>query len=75
MMASAGKNNDREEPASGVALGASDIGLMVYDTDEKLLYIWNGTNWGEVGSNAGSGVSAVPDLLNYETVNQTIRYT
>lgn len=54
-------------PASGVALTTTDAGLMVYDTDEKLLYIWNGTDWGEVGSNTGSGVSGVPDLLNYQS--------
>jgi hypothetical protein len=54
-------------PASGVPLTTSDAGLMVYDTDENLLYIWNGSGWGEVGSNAGSGVSAVPELLNYQS--------
>ncbi len=54
-------------PASGVALTTTDVGLMVYDTDENLLYIWNGSVWGEVGSNAGSGVSAVPELLNYQS--------
>jgi hypothetical protein len=54
-------------PASGNALNTADAGLMVYDTDDKLLYIWNGTQWGEVGSNAGSGVSAVPELLNYQS--------
>ncbi len=53
-------------PASGVALTTTDAGLMVYDTDDKLLYIWDGTQWGDVGSNAGSGVSAVPELLNYQ---------
>ncbi len=53
-------------PASGVALTSTDAGLMVYDTEDKLLYIWDGTQWGEVGSNAGSGVSAVPELLNYQ---------
>lgn len=61
------RNTMTTTPASGVALGANDIGLMVYDTDDKLLYIWNGADWGEVGSNAGSGVSAVPDLLNYQS--------
>ncbi|NQY28016.1 MAG: hemagluttinin family protein [Flavobacteriaceae bacterium] len=55
-------------PASGVALTTTDAGLMVYDTDDSLLYIWDGTQWGEVGSNAGSGVSAVPDLLNYQSL-------
>ncbi len=54
-------------PASGVALAAADEGLLVYDTDDKLFYFWTGTQWSELGKTVGSGVSAVPDLLNYQT--------
>ena len=56
-------------PASGVALTTTDAGLMVYDTDDNLFYFWNGTQWNELGkTTTGSGVSAVPELLNYQSV-------
>ena len=32
-------------PASGVALTTTDIGLLVYDTDIKGLFSWDGTQW------------------------------
>ena len=38
-------------PASGVALTTTDIGLMVYDTDVKGLFSWDGTMWIAVGNN------------------------
>jgi len=57
-------------PASGVALTTTDAGLMVYDTDDKVFYFWNGTQWNELGKTniAGSGTNAVPELLNYQSV-------
>ncbi len=56
-------------PASGSPLSGADTGLMVYDTTENSLYIWDGAAWGEVGgSSQGSGVAAVPELLNYQSV-------
>ena len=79
------RNSMTSTPASGVALSSSDIGLMVYDIDDKLLYIWNGTQWSEVGGNSSSsGSSDVPNLLNYQSVvrdgsgnilaNQTVQF-
>jgi hypothetical protein len=38
-------------PASGVALTTTDIGLMVYDTDVKGLFTWNGTMWSGANTN------------------------
>ena len=32
-------------PASGIALTTTDIGLLVYDTDIKGLFSWDGTQW------------------------------
>ncbi len=32
-------------PASGVALTTTDEGLMVYDTDDQTLYVWDGAAW------------------------------
>ena len=56
-------------PASGVALTTTDAGLMVYDTDENVFYFWNGTSWNELGkTTTGSGVGAVPELLNYQSL-------
>ncbi|WP_299885838.1 hypothetical protein [uncultured Lacinutrix sp.] len=55
-------------PASGIALSSGDIGLMVYDTTELALYIWEGSEWGKVGKDdAGPATSAVPELLNYQS--------
>ena len=38
-------------PASGVALTTTDIGLMVYDTDVKGLFSWDGAAWSAVDTN------------------------
>lgn len=38
-------------PASGVALSATDKGLMVYDTDLDAIFTWNGTTWVSVSTN------------------------
>ncbi|MCB0493330.1 MAG: hypothetical protein KDC93_13035 [Cyclobacteriaceae bacterium] len=34
---------------TGMTLGAGDNGLMVYDTDLKANYLWNGTAWSKAG--------------------------
>lgn len=64
------RNTMATTPASGSALSGVDIGLMVYDTTEKSLYIWEGTEWGKVGIEepVGPATSAVPELLNYQSI-------
>ncbi len=63
------RNTMTTAPASGNALDSGDIGLMVYDTTELALYVWEGTAWGKVGEedNVGPATSAVPELLNYQS--------
>ncbi len=36
--------NTQKTTLEGTLL-ATDIGVMVYDTDDKVLYVWNGTQW------------------------------
>ncbi|AUC81879.1 hypothetical protein [Lacinutrix sp. Bg11-31] len=55
-----------EKTTLGTSLGATEAGMMVYDTDELGLYIWNGTAWEEIAINSGSGSGSVPELLNYQ---------
>ncbi len=64
------RNNMATSPASGIALGSGDIGLMVYDTTELALYIWEGSEWGKVGKEEDTGpvASGVPELLNYQSI-------
>jgi len=38
------------------ALGAADVGLIVFDTDLRALAIWNGTGW-DIGSKVGAPIS------------------
>lgn len=41
-------------------LAAADNGLMVYDTDLKTIYIWNGVKWVTTGQVAGGARLAYP---------------
>lgn len=34
---------------SGVALDGDDVGRICYDTNDDLIYFWNGTNWISIG--------------------------
>ena len=49
-------------PASGVALTATDIGLLVYDTDVKGLFSWDGTQWVGLSSDNFGDHTATTDL-------------
>lgn len=64
------RNTMTTTPASGSPLNSADIGLMVYDTTELALYIWEGSEWGKVGKEEDTGpiTSAVPELLNYQSI-------
>jgi len=51
-------------PASGVALTTTDIGLLVYDTDIKGLFSWDGTAWSAVDTNTDEqAISVASDVL------------
>jgi len=51
-------------PASGVALTTTDIGLLVYDTDVKGLFSWDGTAWSAVDTNTDEqAISVASDVL------------
>lgn len=64
------RNAMTTSPASGNALNSGDIGLMVYDVSELALYIWEGSEWGKVGTEEPTGpvTSSVPELLNYQSI-------
>ncbi len=46
----AGAPNDafRIADNGNIGIGETEEGLMVYDTEEKVLYFWNGTEWSSV---------------------------
>lgn len=62
------RNAMTTNPASGNPLSGADTGLMVYDTTERALYIWEGTEWGKVGKEDEAASSGVPELLNYKAI-------
>ncbi len=63
------RNEMINSPASGSPLAEADSGLMVYDTTEKALFVWDGTEWGEIGgASQEAGSSSIPELLNYKAI-------
>jgi len=44
-------------PASEIALTTTDEGLMIYDTDENTLYVWDGAVWVGIANLGTSGWS------------------
>jgi hypothetical protein len=45
----------RTAPGFMGILGAADDGLMVYDTDDKTVFVWDGTQWKTAASDAQGG--------------------
>tara|TARA_R110002072_G_scaffold14307_1_gene59669 strand:+ start:121821 stop:123719 length:1899 start_codon:yes stop_codon:yes gene_type:complete len=39
-----------QRDALGTALGASEVGVVIFNTDDSLTYVWDGTNWSAIGS-------------------------
>ena len=55
--------------ADGSPLDSTDAGMMVYDITEKALFVWNGTEWKEIGgAPQENGSSSIPELLNYKAI-------
>ncbi|QIE58312.1 hypothetical protein G5B37_01625 [Rasiella rasia] len=44
------RTNMETSPASGIALDLADEGLMVFDTEDDALYVWDGSDWVAFGS-------------------------
>ena len=47
---------------TAITPAAGQIGLMVYDTDTKSVWQFNGTDWAEVGSSSPFGVKNTTNL-------------
>ena len=53
-------------------LEATDIGLLLYDTDDKILYTWNGTGWdSSTVGDLESRVTALENKANGNTSDKT----
>ena len=60
-------------PASGAALTTTDIGLMVYDTDLKSLFSWDGTMWSAAETNTDNQeLNLTTDVLSISGGTETI---
>lgn len=63
------RNDMSANAADGSPLDSTDAGMMVYDVTEKALFVWDGTEWGEIGAAPEeTSSSSIPELLNYKAI-------
>ena len=39
-----------QRDALGIALGGTEVGVLIYNTDDNITYVWDGTIWNATGS-------------------------
>jgi len=59
-------------PASGVALTTTDVGLLVYDTDLKGLFSWDGTQWMSSSNTDAQDLTLAANILSLTNDGTTV---